>query len=287
MSEPHHLDSDIETHVRNFGEPIQSVEKLEEIAAKSLSHDGSSSHYSFARRTSSQPLNLAANVSVEEGYDSIEVPDHVDWRGGYGRRKTQDFGFPGARIKTRSTSRTCRVPLRDPGKWTKRACGHFSAISSTEPREEATNKPCSQCQETAPPLPSPSKHCRSRKQAATDSSARSSYISKDKPEYHRRHHSECISGDRCGDAFAQDLGLIIDSILEEHQNTLQSVINNIRSSQPSLAQLRRVSEDLVKRCKSGASYAEACPNVCRRLVCDHCQPCQPCGPTQSVEQACE
>ena len=301
MSEPHHLDSNIETHVRNFGEPIQSAEKLEEIAAKSLSHDGSSSHHSFVRRTSTQPMNPAANVGVEEGYYSIEVPDHVDWRGGYGRRKTQDFGFPGARIRPRSTFRSCRVPLQDPEKWTKRACGHFSAISLTESREDAAKKYCDQCQRTPPPLPGSSKHYRSRKQAATDSSVSSSHSSRKKTEYHRRHHSECVSGDKCGDTFAQDLGHIIDSILEEHQNTLQNVINNIRCSQPSLAQLRRVSGDLVKRCKSGASCAEACHNICGRPICDHtfqtCQPicrpcqtyqiCQPCESTQSVQQVCE
>lgn len=44
-----------------------------------------------------------ANVGVQEGYHDVEVPDHIDWRGAYGRRNTKDFGFPGARLKPRGT----------------------------------------------------------------------------------------------------------------------------------------------------------------------------------------
>lgn len=304
MSEPRDLDSNIETYVRNFGEPIQTAEKLEEIAAKSLSHDGSSSHQSFVRRTSAQPSNPTANVAVEEDYYSIEVPDHVDWRGGYGRRKTQDFGFPGARIKPRSTFRTYKAPLQDPGNWIKRACGHFSTISAIEPREEAAKKPCSQCHHTAPSPPIPLKHHRARRRAATDSSTSSSCSSRKPKRCRRQHHSECIPGDKCGDTFAQDLGYIIDSILEEHQNTLQSVISNIKHSQPNLAQLRRVSEDLLKRCKSRSSCTGACHSTCQRPVYNHvcqpcqpsqpvcqpyqpCQPCQPCQPVPPAQQVCD
>lgn len=291
MSEPEDLDVSFETHVHNFGEPLPTVEKLEEIAAKSLTHDGSSSNHSLTRQTSARAVNSSANVGIEEGYYSIEVPEHVDWRGGYGRRKTQDFGFPGARIKPRSTFRTYNAPLQNPGNWIKRACGHFSTISALEQREEAARLPCTQCRAISPPLPTTSKHHRSRRRAATDSSASSSQSFKKGSRGRRQHHSECISGDKCGDTFAQDLGYVIDSILEEHQNTLQNVINNIRFSQPNLAQLRRVSEDLINRCKSGASCTGACRNICQRPVCNHvyqpCQPvCQPCQPCQPVQQVC-
>ncbi|KAF2440530.1 hypothetical protein P171DRAFT_475958 [Karstenula rhodostoma CBS 690.94] len=51
-SEPEDLDVNSEARVHNYGEPLPTVEKLEEIAAKSLSHDGSSSDYSPTRRTS-------------------------------------------------------------------------------------------------------------------------------------------------------------------------------------------------------------------------------------------
>ncbi|KAL1613088.1 hypothetical protein SLS60_001320 [Paraconiothyrium brasiliense] len=115
MCEPEDLSNDFETYVHNFGEPQPTIEKLEEIAAKSLSHDGSSSHHSLTERTTTQAANPSANVDVEEGYYSVEIPDHVDWRAGYGRRKTQDFGFPGARIKPGSTFQASKAPLQDRG----------------------------------------------------------------------------------------------------------------------------------------------------------------------------
>jgi hypothetical protein len=283
MSEPEDLDVNVETRVHNFGEPLPTVEKLEDIPAKSLGHDGSSSHHSLTRRISTKAANSSGNVGVGEGYYSIEVPEHVDYRGGYGRRKTQDFGFPGARVKSRSTFRAYKAPLQNPTNWIKRACGHFSTISAIEPREEAAKMLCSRCRAMSPPLPTASKHRRSRRRAATDSSTSTARSSKKASRCRRQYPSECISGDKCGDSFAQDLGYIIDSILEEHQSTLQSVINNIKFSQPNLAQLRRVSEDLVKRCKSGASCTGACRNTCQRPVCDYVhQPCQPCQPVQQV-----
>ncbi|KAL5374213.1 hypothetical protein DPSP01_012124 [Paraphaeosphaeria sporulosa] len=247
MSEPEDVDVNFETHVHNFGEPQPTTEKLEEIAAKNLSHDGSTSSHSLTRRTSTQAVNTSADVGVEEGYYSIEVPEHVDWRGGYGRRKTQDFGFPGARLKSRATFRAFKAPLQNPSNWIKRACGHFSTVSAIEPREEAAKMPCSQCRAMPPPMPMTSKHHRSRRRVATDSSAGSSQSSPRGNRCRRQHHSECISRDKCGDTFAQDLGYIIDSILEEHQSTLQNVINNMKFSQPNLVQLRKVSADLVKR----------------------------------------
>ncbi|KAL5401249.1 hypothetical protein PMIN03_011676 [Paraphaeosphaeria minitans] len=278
VSEPEDVDIDLETHVHNFGEPQPTIEKLEEIAAKNLSHDGSSSNHSLTRRTSAQAIVMSVNDGVEEGYYYIEVPEHVDCRGGYGRRKTQDFGFPGARthIKPRSTFRAYKAPLQSPGNWIKRACGHFSTISAIEPREEAAKVPCSQCRATSLPIPTTSKHHRSRRRAAIDSSSSSSQRSKKGSRCRRQHHSECISGDKCGDTFAQDLGYVIDSILQEHQHTLQNVIDNMKFSQPNLAQLGRVSEDLGKRCKP------ACRNVCQRPVCnDVCQAYQP------VQQVCD
>ncbi|KAJ4358558.1 uncharacterized protein N0V89_003142 [Didymosphaeria variabile] len=243
MSELENLDNDFETYVHNFGEPQPTVEKLEDIAAKSLSHDGSSSGHSLTERTTTQAANPSAHVGVEEGYYSIEVPDHVDWRGGYGRRKTQDFGFPGARIKPGSTFMAYKKPLQDRNNWIKRACGHFSTISAIEPREEAARKPCSQCRAAAPPLPMTPKHHHSRRRAASDSSTGSAQSFRKDSRCRRQHHSACVSGDKRGDTFTQDLGYAIDSILGEHQNTLQKIINNIKISRPNLAQHRQVSED--------------------------------------------
>ena len=144
---------------------------------------------------------------------------------------------------------------------------------------------------TFPPEPQSTKQQRTRKRAATDSSSsrlRSSESADDtrcRASRRRKHHSECSPADKCNNTLAKDLGYIIDAILEEHTNTLQDVINNIRRSQPSLAQLRRVSEDLVQRCQVGG----ICSNPRHMPYQPSYQPCQPicqsvCRP---VQQVCE
>lgn len=293
MSKPQDTDS-IETSVHEFGEPPSRDLGFEEIAAKGFSYDGSMSHHDPAHHSPACAADFSANIGVEEGYDSVEVPDHIDCRSGYGRRRSEDFGFPGARIKPGSTRRSSKVPLQDPSNWIKRSCGHFSTISSIERREEASKKPCSQCRNTESPRSLHSRHQRTRRRAATDTSTGTLQDSEDprkcRPK-RRQHRSECAPVDRCGDTFAQDLGYVIDSILEEHQNTLQHVINNIKYSQPNLAQLRRVSEDLIHRCRSGCDtparpQTYQCFVPCRH-VCQSCQPvCQPMQPCQPVQQAC-
>jgi hypothetical protein len=276
------------------GAPDSVLERIADIASNSFSHDGSSSTPSISRRsTAPEPVPQAADQHVA-------VPDHVDWRGAYGRRNTKDFGYPGARIKPRGAYRACK-PLQNPDNWTKRACGHFSYMASTEAREEASKKLCRQCATKSSPLePQPAKQQRDRRRAATDSSSPSSSSSRSSERVNdacarnskcRQHHSECSPADKCGDTFAKDLGYIIDAILEEHTNTLQGVINNIRHSQPSLAQLRRVSGNLVQRCQSGGVCTNPCQTPCRPSCTNQtaCQPCQPvCQPVcKPVQQVCE
>ena len=258
--------------------------RIADIASNSFSHDGSSSIPSMSRRSTTSGLVPQLETQNRSKDPNVAVPDHVDWRGAYGRRKTKDFGYPGARIKPRGTYRTYK-PLQDPDNWTKRACGHFSYMATTESRDEATKKLCRQCAtKTTPPEPQSMKQQRTRKRAATDSSSSSSQSSNKadssshRSSRRRKHHSECSPADKCSDTFAKDLGYIIDAILEEHTNTLQGVINNIRHSQPRLAQLRRVSEDLVQRCQAGGVCTNPCHTPCR----PSCQSCQPCQPVQHV-----
>ncbi|KAF2109688.1 hypothetical protein BDV96DRAFT_635955, partial [Lophiotrema nucula] len=92
-----------ESLVADFGEPIPSGEKLEEIAAKTLSHDGSSSGHSFSRRISSPAAVPSVHTGADDDYYETHIPIQMDYRSGYGRRKTKDFGYPGARIKPRRT----------------------------------------------------------------------------------------------------------------------------------------------------------------------------------------
>lgn len=279
------------------GAPGSVLKRIADIASNSFSHDGSSSAPSISRRSTAPGPVAHADTRTCSGDHNTAVPDDVDWRGAYGRRKTKDFGYPGARIKPRGTYRTYK-PLQDPDNWTKRACGHFSYMASTESQEEASKKLCRQCATKSPPPGSqPVKQQRTRKRTATDSSSLSSRSSEKaddtccRSSRRRKHHSECSPADKCGDTFAKDLGYIIDAILEEHTNTLQGVINNIRHSQPSLAQLRKVSEDLVQRCHIGGVCTKPCHTPCQ-LSCTHQMTCQPYQPVyqstcKPVQQVCE
>jgi hypothetical protein len=263
------LDQDIRSLVHNFGEPIDSNKKLDDIAAKNLSHDGSSSPHSFSRRVSAPGAILTTEPVVDQSYDTNRVPYYVESRSGYGRRKTKDFGFPGARIKPSGRSRTYQL-LQDPGSWIKRSCGHFSNVDVKESRDDASLQPCRQCRaKHSPPPETPRTHNKERRRASTDSSVAGSSSSKTDhgacclPSRRRQHHSECMPSDRCGNTFAKDLGTIIDAILEEHTNSLDRVISNIRSSQPRLEHLRRISDDLIHRNRSGDPGSKPCSSVCR------------------------
>ncbi|KAI4956419.1 hypothetical protein J4E91_000630 [Alternaria rosae] len=260
------------THVGNphnqFGKSIGVRRRADEIVARNLGHDGASD-MSVSRQSCISGLIPTANIGVEEQYGETKVPDDVDNRQGYGRRVTRDFGFPGARIKSHGINKTSR-PLRDPGNWTKRACGHFSYMGKIKHREHAQEKICRQCSTRVPVLEELlSTKRRTRKRASSESSTSttpSSKLSIDdccRRQRRRRCHSESMSHDRCGDKFAEELGHIIDNILEEHANTLQNVISNIKNTQPSLDQLRRVSGDLVWRCDTSEYNRNRCRTSCR------------------------
>jgi hypothetical protein len=276
-------DDNTNTTAQNFGEPVHSRVKVSDASAQSLSHDGSSSDHDSSRHTSALRLNSTSYTGAEEGYYKTKVPNDVDFRASYGRRKTKDFGYPGARIKLRSNTKTCKTPLAEPGNWIKRSCGHFSTIYAIESREAASEKPCRQCREKHGFLdPIASKHQPTHKQTTTDLSTLSS-------QRNPQHHSQCMPSDQCGDAFAQDLSHVIDSILVEHANTLQHVIDNIKFSQPNLAQLRRMSKDLVQRSKNASTNDTSChnihPSAPRQHVCRSCQ--SSCRSGQPVQKVCE
>lgn len=256
-----------------------------------FNHDGSSSNPRMPYERSRSAQVPISNIGVQAGYNDIEVPHHVDWRGAYGRRVTKDFGFPGARIKPLSTYRTSQ-PLSNPDGWVKRSCGHFSYMNQDEYRDDAATKICRQCstrqvrQHPPPPIQSHRTRRRDRKASnSTSSSSISEYTCKHKRR-RRQRHSDCIPDEKCGDIFAKDMGHIIGAILEEHSSTLQGVINNIQNSQPPLAQLRRMSQDLVQRYQKPAFCTEPSHIVCHSQCAQqaNCQPfvqqshiaCQPC-----------
>lgn len=251
-----------------FGKSVSVRRRAEEIVSMGLGHDGASD-LSLSRRSTILSSILTANIGVEERYHEIEVPNDVDNRQGYGRRVTQDFGFPGARIKSNGTTRTSK-PLRDPGNWAKRACGHFSYMGKSEHRDHAQKKICRQCSSRAPPpeeLPTTQRLIRRRaiSGSLTSTTSSSKPSNNDVGRRHRRrnHHSEYIPYDKCGDKFAEELSYIIGNILEEHANTLQSVISNIKKSRPNFDQLRRMSGDLVQRCQANGACGQHYQASCR------------------------
>ncbi|KAI0575085.1 AtpC F0F1-type ATP synthase epsilon subunit mitochondrial delta subunit [Pyrenophora tritici-repentis] len=256
-----------------FGKHVDVRKKSEvNISKDRLSYDGSHSPNLSRRNTTSGPVPVV-NTGIGAPHHNKEVPDDVDNRQGYGRRMTQDFGFPGARTKPGGTTRSSKA-LQDPGRWVKRACGHFSYMGNTEHREHAQKRTCRQCSARAnQPEQLPvhqqwtGKRALTRSSTSTSSSRRVRKAS-DRNTRRRQQHTECVPADRCGDTFAEDLGQIIESILKDHANTLQDVIDNIKSSQPSLAKLQRASGELVQRCQTASCCVYSC-NASGKLPCEH------------------
>ncbi|CAI6334463.1 unnamed protein product [Periconia digitata] len=266
--EAHHSKVKDESHTPK--EPAVSPSlHSQETKDESVGYDGSSAHHSYSyipnQRTPVPDMVFTNSADLQDSYYSIEVPDDIDDRGGYGRRKSQDFGYPSARIRPGSTLKTYRTPLQDPGRWTKRSCGHFSSIGAMESHEDATSKPCSQCtikknaalstlanKLVLTPFPRPP----IKEQGAysiSSSSDTDTFVTPEEqppsphPGYHQSQADRSFHApDRYAEDFVQDVSRLLDSILEEHQNTLQKVINNIESSRqqrrPYLAPSRGVTE---------------------------------------------
>jgi hypothetical protein len=219
--------------------------------------------------------------SAETERDNIEVLHDVDWRAAYGRRKTQDFGFPGAGIKSRATARCYRAP-EDSGSWVKHTCGHFSHIRRATGCEYVSQQRCRRCSKIAPLIDSHMpKRRRTRKQASTESSRSSSSVLSG-PAIKCEHRSRCrvcrsdtIPVDKCGKSLCTDLGLMIDMILKEHSNSLKGIIVNIERTQPGIANFRRLSKRIVRHCEAGG----ACP-----VSCGSCEFPYPCCPPKVAEK---
>jgi hypothetical protein len=227
---------------------------VEDVAAKGWSYDGSNSD------PTDIPQHSTAHNHIPTAHDESEVPHDVDWRIAYGRRTTQDFGFPGACIKPRGSVRSYRL-LQDPSNWVKRACGHFSHLGKSEGRKYGSQQRCRQCSTKAPMYDHNTSGRRIQIRASTESSISGSCISNasqttcERRSKRRQCHSEDMKADRCGESLATDLGFMIDMILEEHTNSLKGIVDAIERTRPGLAHIRRISERLVQRCSVG----RACP----------------------------
>jgi hypothetical protein len=97
--------------------------QVEKTGPRGLSYDGSSSEPDLSRQRIHHSHLPIASVSAAGGIDDVKIPDDVDSRSGYGRRKTKDFGFPGAQ--------------KDAKPRAKRSHGHSTPKSKPETREQA------------------------------------------------------------------------------------------------------------------------------------------------------
>jgi hypothetical protein len=205
----------------------------------------------------------------------IEVPCDVDWHAAYGRRKTQDFGFPGAGIKSRATARCYRAPEALGGS-VGHACGHFSQKGRATGCEYMSQQRCHRCSKITPLIDSHiSKIRRTRKQASRKSSFSSSPVSSE-PVIRCKRQSRCrvcrsntIPVDKCGESLCTDLGLLIDMILEEHSNSLRGIIVNIERTRPGIANLRRLSKRIARHCEADGACSVS------RGSCEFPHPCCP------------
>ena len=220
----------------------------------------------------------------------IEVPDHIDSREAFGRRQTRDFGFLGARINPGNTYRT-HNPLQNSGKWIKRACGHFSYVAWSMPAENASRELCRHCMSRASPVPELREQQRSNARTANDLlfSSRCAHAKSDSADWgwhaYYKHQPEHSTPNQCDDAFASDLGHMLDAIRDEHTRTLQAVINDMTPDQPGVVQIR----EFAKRSDpSGTTRTNAfrttsrpsCTTQMIRLPCEpvhrpHCESVQP------------
>jgi hypothetical protein len=201
------------------------------------------------------------------------VPDHIDSREAFGRRQTRDFGFLGARIKPGNTHRT-RNPLQNSGKWTKRACGHFSYVAGSMPAENASRELCSHCMSRASPVLEPRKQQWLNGRTAHDLpfSSRYAYAKGDSADWSRHtYHNygpEHSTSDKCDDAFAKDLGHMLDAILDEHTRTLKDVINNMTPDQSVVAQFQEWDEqsDASGTTRTNPSHTPLRPSCTHRSI---------------------
>lgn len=194
-----------------------------------------------------------ANIGVQLGYDEMQVPDHIDWRAAYGRRKTQDFGFPGARIKPRGTNWNQRPHQASNGQ--RKGSGSRSPHSTTDSNVNGISRSFSQ-----DPAGSPSRESLFCKKQRTwkkvfQNTSISQPVALDntvqvKPDV--RQHSSRMPTDKCGERLDNTLGYMINDLLQEHSSSLQDVINDLEDGQRNFPRLRR-SPDKIEM-QTGTAY---------------------------------
>ena len=201
------------------------------------------------------------------------MPDNIDSREAFGRRQTRDFGFLGTRINPGNTHRT-RNPLQNSGKWIKRACGHFSYVARSMPAENASRELCSHCMSRASPVLEPRKQQWLNGRTANDLSLSSSRMYAEgssgnwSQHTHHKHQPKHSNSDEGDDAFARDLGHMLDAIRDEHTRTLQAVINNMTPVPPVVAHFQEWAErsDQSGTTRTNAFHTPSRPSCTAQMI---------------------
>jgi hypothetical protein len=120
-------------------------------------------------------------------------------------------------------------------------------------------------------------------------SSRYAYAKGDSADWSRHtYHNygpEHSTSDKCDEAFAKDLGHMLDAILDEHTMTLQAVINNMTPDQHVVAPIQEWAErsDPSGATRTNAFHTLSRPSCTARMIClpyepvhqQHYEPIQP------------
>lgn len=109
-------------------------QRAERFAMAGLSHDGSGPHSDLVTHGADCVFFDPDDSGTWGEEMDIPVPDHVDSRSAYGRRRTQDFGYPGAHVKLGGTDRVDR-PVQYLERWAEYADEHFACIDGNDVQE--------------------------------------------------------------------------------------------------------------------------------------------------------
>lgn len=216
---------------------------------------------------------------LQDGSVDDRIPEDIDMREGYGRRVTQDFGFPGARIKPVSTTaRNSIRPLED--------SGSRPMASMAVPRP--SDRP-HEVKGILKPAASPG-HRRAQNRAMTDSSATGPFCyftdtpspCTNVPERRRSESLSALSAaaaPRDEEDVARDMRQLLVTMLEGHAQTLHQVITSIKDKQPTLKELESISSDLVASTRPSPKRKHS-----RHRHHHSRHPCSCCSAGQAYEQ---
>lgn len=142
------------------------------------------------------------------------------------------------------------------------------------PAENASRELCSHCMSRASPVLEPRKQQWLNGRTANDLSLSSSRIYAEgssgnwSQHRHHKHQPKHSNSDEGDDAFARDLGHMLDAIRDEHTRTLQAVINNMTPVPPVVAHFQEWAErsDQSGTTRTNAFHTPSRPSCTAQMI---------------------